>query len=137
MVSQDFFCHIYKVYEKRYYYDYLSKGLLIYKAPSMTAKGEEKYLGYVTNHALVEYKKGLNVAIVYKNVRFIFSVNKYNARPSTGTDANKLREIVLKLIYNVDKQLSDAIDKQLDDIASNNIALEELQDNVEFDESDF
>lgn len=125
------------VYEKRYYYDYLSKGLLIYKAPSMTAKGEEKYLGYVTNHAFVAYKKGLNIAIVYKNVRFIFSVNKYNARPSTGTDANKLREIVLKLIYNVDKQLSDAIDKQLDDIASNNIALEELQDNVEFDESDF
>ena len=48
-----------------------------------------------------------------------------------------MREVVLKLIYNVDKQLSDAIDKQLDDIASNNIALEELQDNVEFDKSDF
>lgn len=125
------------VYEKRYYYDYLNKGLLIYKAPSMTAKGEEKYLGYVTNHAFVAYKKGNDITVLYKNVRFIFSVNKFNRKPSTGTDVNKLNNVVYKLIFNVDKQLSNAIDKQLDDIASNRIALEELQDNVEFDESDF
>lgn len=125
------------VYEKRYYYDYLNKGLLIYKAPSMTAKGEEKYLGYVTNHAFVAYKKGNDITVLYKNVRFIFSVNKFNRKPSTGTDVNKLNNVVYKLIFNVDKQLNNAIDKQLDDIASNRIALEELQDNVEFDESDF
>lgn len=96
------------VFCKRYFYDFLDKGIMIYKSPNLTDKGEEKYLGYVTNHAFVAYKKGNDVTILYKNIRFIFSVNKFNRKPSTGTDADKLRNVVLKLIYNVDKQLEDA-----------------------------
>lgn len=96
------------VFSKRYFYDFLDKGIIIYKSPNLTDKGEEKYLGYVTNHAFVAYKKGSDVTILYKNIRFIFSVNKFNRKPSTGTDADKLRNVVLKLIHNVDKQLEDA-----------------------------
>lgn len=96
------------VFSERYFYDFLDKGIMIYKSPNLTDKGEEKYLGYVTNHAFVAYKKGSDVTILYKNIRFIFSVNKFNRKPSTGTDADKLRNVVLKLIYNVDKQLEDA-----------------------------
>ena len=47
--------------------------------------------------------------MLYKNVKYIFSVNKFNKKPSTGTDEAKLRNIVLKLIYNVDKQVADAL----------------------------
>lgn len=91
----------------RYFYNFLSKGLMIYKAPS-TDK-EEKYLGYVTSHAFVAFKKDNDVVVLYKNVKYIFSVNKFNKKPSTGTDEAKLRNIVLKLIYNVDKQVADAL----------------------------
>lgn len=93
----------------RYFYDFLDKGLMIYKAPGVTDKKEKKYLGYVTSHAFVAYKRGNNVEILYKNVKYIFSTNKFNKKPSTGTDEAKLRNIVLKLIYNVDKQIADAI----------------------------
>ena len=126
------------IYEKRYFYDYLSKGLLIYKAPGMTKNGEEKYLGYVTNHAFVAYKKGNNVTVLYKNIRFIFSTNKYNRKPSSGTDVDKLREVVLKLMYNVDKQLDDALRQPpAKDTATLEVAVDGLCDDVEFDVSDF
>ena len=144
------------VYEKRYFYNYLSKGLLIYKAPGLTKNGEEKYLGYVTSHAFVAYKKGLEVVILYKNIRFIFSTNKYNRKPSSGTDADKLREVVLSLIYNVDKQLKNdeiirqqhqqpkyqykATSKQQpakQQVKSDTVIVEGRCDNVEFDASDF
>lgn len=126
------------VYEKRYFYEYLSKGLMIYKAPSLTKDGEEKYLGYVTSHAFVAYKKGNNVTVLYKNIRFIFSTNKYNRKPSSGTDADKLREVVLKLMYNIDKQLEDdALNRQQPVEAESEVLVEGLCDNVEFDASDF
>ena len=126
------------VYEKRYFYEYLSKGLMNYKAPSLTKDGEEKYLGYVTSHAFVAYKKGNNVTVLYKNIRFIFSTNKYNRRPSSGTDEKKLREVVLKLMYNIDKQLEDdALNRQQPVEAESEVLVEGLCDNVEFDASDF
>ena len=128
--------------------------MLIYKAPGLTKKGEEKYLGYVTSHAFVAYKKGLDVVILYKNIRYIFSTNKYNRKPSSGTDANKLREVVLSLIYNVDKQLkNDSIIRQKQhyqykaatskqqpakqQVKSDTVIVEGRCDNVEFDASDF
>lgn len=125
------------VYEKRYFYDYLEKGLLIYKVPGVTDKGEEKYLGYVTSHAFVAYKKKDSVVVLYKNIRYIFSVNKYNRKPSTGTDEKKLRAVVLKLIYNVDKQLDDALNQKLQEVASE-ISIDNLSnDDVKFDISEF
>lgn len=126
------------VYEKRYFYEYLGKGLMIYKAPSLTKDGEEKYLGYVTSHAFVAYKKGNNVTVLYKNIRFIFSTNKYNRNPSSGTDVEKLREVVLKLMYNIDKQLKDdALNRQQPVETESEVLVEGLCDNVEFDASDF
>ena len=99
------------VFRPRFLYDFLSKGIMIYKAPGLTDKNEEKYLGYVTSHAFVAYKKGNDITVLYKNVKFIFSVNKFNRRPSTGTDVNKLNDVVYKLIFNVDKQLNDNMAK--------------------------
>ncbi len=105
-------------FNDRYYYDFLDKGIMIYKAPGLTEKGEEKYLGYVTSHAFVAYKEGAAVTVLYKNIKYVFSVNKFNRKPSTGTDAAKLRNIVLKLIYNVDKQFNDSIAKhKLDNVS--------------------
>lgn len=117
------------VFKDRYYYDFLSKGIMIYKAPGLTDKGEEKYLGYVTSHAFVAYKKGNDITVLYKNVKFIFSVNKFNRRPSTGTDVNQLNNVVYKLIFNVDKQLNDSMAK----INMTNIT-EEIED---FDGDEF
>lgn len=111
------------VFKDRYYYKYLSKGLMVYKAPGITDKGEDKYLGYVTNHAFVAYKKDNSITVLYKNIRFIFSVNKFDRRPSTGTDVDKLNKLVHKLIFNVDKQFNDSMNRiQLTDIA------EEIED---------
>lgn len=99
------------VFRDRFLYNFLNKGIMIYKAPGLTDKNEEKYLGYVTSHAFVAYKKGNDITVLYKNVKFIFSVNKFNRRPSTGTDVNKLNNVVSKLIFNVDKQLNDSMVK--------------------------
>ena len=67
--------------------------------------------------------------MLYKNVRFVFSVNKFDRRPSTGTDVNKLNNVVYKLIFNVDKQLNDSMAK----INTTNIT-EEVED---FDGDEF
>ena len=77
------------------------------------------------------------MVVLYKNIRYIFSVNKYNRKPSTGTDEKKLRAVVLKLIYNVDKQLDDALNQKLQEVASE-ISIDSLSnDDVEFDISEF